>query len=146
MKVTLGDVLRRQVAPVKSQVPPGVPPPVEARRLHTYEERKEVILTVLGALFPGQDVKVRARNRENRSLMAGYWVWSMTDLKHEFVSSRDIFARGSGRDPKEYRGVVRSRTMRWTEFLKAYEKITGVRVAREEPAWWARRKPMRIRR
>jgi hypothetical protein len=129
MKFTIGNspacasVLRRAM-------PESFDSAVEKRffNARTDAQRTEVVQTVLGHLFPGQDVKVRARNKQFRLLLTGYWIWSISELRHLYVPRSQVFNQGSGRDPKTYRKVVVHRIMRWTDFTKVYEKITGVAV------------------
>ncbi len=125
LKSRFGTVLRRDL-PQDAGV--ALPPTGPVFRARSYEQKVEVVQCVLGALFPGQDVKVRARNKENRSVISGFWVWSMTNLKHEYVSRDKIFDRNSGRDPKTYRKQVRHRILRWRDFCKEYEKLMGQAV------------------
>jgi len=126
MKQSLGDVLRRKM-------PAVVTPPVSLKEAawvfaRSNEQKVAIITTVLGGLFPGQDVKIRSRNRRNRGVMLGYWVWSMTALTHQYIDRKDIFSRAAGRDPKEYPKMIRHRSWRWVDVVKYYEKLTGKKV------------------
>lgn len=98
--------------------------------IRSYAQRVQMVTTVLGHLFPGQDVRVRARTRMHRDVLLGYWVWSLTNLTHAVCDRATIYSPEYGRDPKTYGHQIRHRTWRWQDVVKSYSSITG-RVVRD---------------
>ena len=123
LKQSLGEVMRRTGGSVG--LPDLSPQTHEQLRQETksHSQMVNVIQIVLGSLFPGQDVKLRAATRENRRVISGFWIWSMVELKHVYTDRSSVMDPKSGRDMRTYLRGVRKRNWRWKDILREYVKV-----------------------
>jgi hypothetical protein len=98
----------------------------------TRAQNIELLQLCLGHMHAGQDVQITFRTSKQRDL-SGYWVWSLTELRHLQVSVNKVREDKKGPAWAEYHKQIAHRRWRWHDIEKLAEKIRAGRMTAVRP-------------